>query len=356
MPEVEIVNMASQLKDRKGSHILSVKLENEIRQCIAAGKQAILLLNRRGHSSYVYCTSCQFVLTCPNCDVSLTYHKKAASYASVAGQNMICHYCMHSSKLPATCPLCAKKLSLLGPGTQKAEEEIQRKFPDLRLMRVDSDSMKPGMYEKVLKDFEHGKIDVLMGTQMLAKGLDFPNVALVGVLNADGALSIPDFRSGERTFQLIAQVAGRTGRAYDDGKVIVQSFVPEEPAIAMACEHDFDSFAQYELAIRRHCKLPPYHRYARIIMRDTKLEKLQEQAANLRLAINSVIEEKRLRTEVRGPMPAGIARVENYYRYEILIKAPNAAIIQKLLYGLRGQHLAAINVQTVVDVDPINLL
>ncbi|MBN1766809.1 MAG: primosomal protein N' [Sedimentisphaerales bacterium] len=356
LPRVMLVDMAAETMERTGRHLLSRLLEKELQACLDRKKQAILLLNRRGHSNYVFCPSCKFALTCPNCDVSLTVHKSRQSFDKAEKNWVMCHYCLHSSQVPKLCPVCQKKLLLIGPGTQRAEEELQRKFPQARLQRVDSDAMRPGSYEQVLADFATGTINILMGTQMVGKGLDFPNVELVGVLNADTALSLPDFRSSERTFQLIEQVAGRAGRASDQGRVIVQTFVPNEQVITLACKHNFNSFARHEIEIRKKCKMPPYQRLARIILRDVKLEKLESAAKRLRENIDQIKEQMKLDLEIRGPFPAAIARLENYHRQEILFKSPAPEPIQMMLNTLRKEYLASSGVQAAVDVDPVNLL
>lgn len=356
LPKVDIVNMRTETLERKGNHLLSRKLENALRKCVSEKHQGILLLNRRGHSNFLFCPSCQFVVSCPNCDVSLTYHKRKQDFDSDTRTLLMCHYCLHSTRVPKMCPLCSKKLIPIGPGTQRVEEEFKRKLPDIRIQRVDSDSMKPGSYEKVLAQFGAGEIDVLMGTQMIGKGLDFPNVSLVGVINADTALSVPDFRSGERTFQLIAQVAGRCGRSTDNGTVIVQSYSPDEPAIEQACRHDFNTFANHELKIRKGCQMPPYSRVARIILRDASLEKTEAEAKRLKQGVDEIIAHYQLAVHVRGPMPASIARMENYHRQEIMFRAPTAGPIQKLLAELRQHHLPSMKVITVVDVDPLSLM
>ena len=268
----------------------------------------------------------------------------------------MCHHCLHSSQLPAGCPVCRGRLLLIGPGTQNAEDEIARLLPAARLCRVDSDSIRQNKYQQVLSDFGAGRIDILLGTQMIGKGLDYPNVALVGVLNADTSLSLPDFRSSERTFQLVAQVAGRCGRAGADGQVIVQSFLPEEPAIQLACRHDYLTFAEQELTLRQHCHMPPYYRLARIVLRHTKLGPLTETGKQLRHQIDRLLTEMALPVEVRGPVPAGIAYLENYHRQEIILRAEKPHLIQKLLDRLRRKELTALPTRTTVDVDPINLI
>ncbi len=356
LPDVCTIDMQAEAMERKGSHLLSRTLEGELHRCLALKRQAILLLNRRGHSNFVYCPSCKFILHCPNCDVNLTFHKAKREFDLEPRCFVMCHYCLHTSLVPKVCPVCAKKLILIGPGTQKAEEEVARKFPAANLCRVDSDSMKHDRYNEVMKEFGEGKIDILLGTQMIGKGLDFPNVKLVGVLNADSALSLPDFRSSERTFQLIAQVAGRCGRATSDGQVIVQTFLPEEPAVKLACRHDYDSFARLELHNRQNCLMPPYHRMARMILRDAKLEKLEAVCRKFREEIDSINHSLPSPVEVRGPVPATIARIENYHRWQIILKSQTAESIQKLLYAIRTTLLPTLAVQAVVDVDPVNLL
>ncbi|MBN1846781.1 MAG: hypothetical protein JW810_13940, partial [Sedimentisphaerales bacterium] len=225
--------------------------------------------------------------------------------------------------------------------------------------RVDSDSMRPDRYRQVLADFGAGKIDILLGTQMIGKGLDFPNVSVVGVLNADTALSIPDFRSGERTFQLIAQVAGRCGRAGCPGQAVVQTFLPDDPAVRLACRHDYDAFAAQELQHRQAHQMPPYGRLARIVLRDRKLENAELAARRLRQAIDGLLGEIRPAgpaVRIRGPLPAALARLEGYHRQEILIQAATAEAIQRLLGELRQRDLLIQSVHTIVDVDPMQLL
>ena len=357
LPPVQVVDMREELRQRRGNPLLSRSLEHQLAQCLRRNRQAILLLNRRGHSSFIFCPSCQYVLGCPHCDVSLTCHKRQRQFDTSERVWVMCHYCTHKSQLPTHCPVCAKKLRLIGPGTQQAEQEVKRKFPDASLMRVDSDSMKQDLYHHVMADFGAGQIDILLGTQMIGKGLDFPNVALVGVLNADTALSIPDFRSSERTFQLIAQVAGRCGRASPDSQVVVQTYLPEEPAVQLACRHDYNEFAKRELAIRQAHQAPPFARLARIVLRDKKLEKVESAGQQLRKDIDFLVRKQNLpMIKVRGPVPAALARLEGYFRQHILLQAQTAEPIQNLVSQLRTTFLKTIAVHTVVDVDPINLM
>jgi len=356
LPPVQVVDMREELMERKGNPLLSRSLEHQLRQCLRRNRQAILLLNRRGHSSFIFCPSCRYVLGCPHCDVSLTCHKTQRQFDTSQRTWVMCHYCTHKSQLPTHCPVCAKKLRLIGPGTQQAEQVVKRKFPDARVVRVDSDSMKPDLYNQVMAEFGAGEIDILLGTQMIGKGLDFPNVALVGVLNADTALSIPDFRSSERTFQLIAQVAGRCGRASADSNVVVQTYLPEEPAVQLACRHDYNEFAKRELTIREAHQVPPFARLARIVLRDKKLEKVESAGKQLRKDIDFLVKDLKLQIKVRGPIPAALARLEGYFRQHILLQAQTAEPIQTLLSQLRTTFLKTIAVHTVVDMDPMNLM
>ena len=273
MPRVITVDMKAQSKERRGLHILSTILEHHLKQTLEQKKQAIFLLNRRGYAHYVMCPRCDWVLMCDNCDATMVVHRtrpegadpvREASRHGIRGK-VQCHYCLTAMQLPDLCPQCKARLTHLGQGTQRAEDELLRKFPSIRLKRMDSDSMQDAAdYQATLDDFGAGKIDLLIGTQMISKGLDFPNVQLVGVLNSDLAMTIPDFRAAERTFQLICQVAGRAGRAMgaahtaNPGTVVVQTFQPREPAILHACNHDYLGFVQSELPHRKEFGYPPF--------------------------------------------------------------------------------------------------
>jgi primosomal protein N' (replication factor Y) len=276
MPHVELIDMKVENRFRRGVHLLSHRLEHLLRVTVESGHQAILLLNRRGYSNFVYCASCNEPIHCNYCDATMTYHRTAGAKAKGAslaeglhtGQ-LHCHYCLAVNPLPEACPSCKKKLSLFGLGTQRVEEEIAKKFPELKFARVDSDSMHGSKdYEELLGRFARGEVQVMLGTQMIAKGLDYPNVTLVGVISGDTALALPDFRAAERTFQLITQVAGRAGRGDSAGRVVLQTFLPEDPTIQAAIRQDFVGFAKTELAHRREVGLPPLARMVRIVLRD----------------------------------------------------------------------------------------
>src|SRR5665213_538632 len=273
VPHVELIDVKMEGRFRRGVHLLSQRLAHLLGATLEAGHQAILLLNRRGYSNFVYCSSCQSAIQCKYCDATMTYHRSAAADARNAtlaeglhtGQ-LHCHYCLAVNPLPAACPQCGKLLSLFGLGTQRVEEEIHRKFPELRFARVDSDSMRSSKdYEATLDRFASGDIQAMLGTQMIAKGLDYPNVTLVGVISGDTALALPDFRAAERTFQLITQVAGRAGRGDAPGRVVLQTFLPDDPTIQAAIRQDFAGFAKTELAHRKETGLPPFGRMVRVV-------------------------------------------------------------------------------------------
>jgi primosomal protein N' (replication factor Y) len=272
---------------------------------------------------------------------------------------MQCHYCLAVQTLPTACPTCGHKLSLFGLGTQRVEEELIAKFPNMKFARVDSDTMRGGRsYEDLLAAFGAGKIQVLMGTQMLAKGLDFPNVTLVGVINGDTALSLPDFRAGERTFQLLTQVAGRAGRGDLAGRVVVQSFNPEDETIRLAVTQDYQRFAAGELEARASVGLPPFARQARIVVRDEDPTVAAERAEKIATELREAIQRSGAPVEIKndGPMPAAVGKIAGYIRLQILLTSPTAGAIQRVLGLLRNEKQLISNDRVAIDVDPISLL
>ena len=362
LPHVELIDMRTERRMRRGIHVISQRLETLLRHTIDTGHQAILLLNRRGYSNFVCCSSCGHVVQCKYCDTTMTYHRSAGENpmsASIAkglhtGQ-LHCHYCLAVNALPEVCPACGKKLSLFGLGTQRVEEELTKKFPDLKFARVDSDSMRGSRdYEETLGKFARRELQVMLGTQMIAKGLDYPNVTLVGVISGDTALALPDFRAAERTFQLITQVAGRAGRGDAPGRVVLQSFLPDDPTIRAAIKQDFEGFARTELAHRKQIGLPPFARMVRIIVRDQDADKANQYAealgAQLTAAMNA------LPVKLRGPMPCPIARIAGYYRVQIVLSSARAAAIQQVLAAVREKGDLARGERVAVDVDPVSLL
>jgi len=365
MPQMKLIDLRQGEITQNGINLISEPLARHLEEILAKKEQAILLLNRRGYSNFVFCPSCRHTLHCRNCDVTLTFHKaKAPSYKrmrTVTGEHMnygyaICHYCLAQTLVPEKCPLCGKRFAMIGLGSQRLEEELAKKFPHARISRIDSDSMASKDYYRLLQDFGEGRIDVLAGTQMIAKGLHFPNVTLVGIISADTCLYLPDFRANERTFQLISQVAGRAGRSDKKGIVFVQTFLANQPAIRFAISGNFNGFVREELKHRRACNLPPFWRLAVVVLRDMKFEKLEEACRQMRQQIGRIIEREALEVTVRGPMPAVISRIQRFHRMQIIIQAPEATTIQRLFSRLRAEPPIRPAVKVAIDIDPINLL
>ncbi|HOV77886.1 MAG TPA: primosomal protein N', partial [Sedimentisphaerales bacterium] len=266
------------------------------------------------------------------------------------------HYCLAQMLVPQECPLCGKKMTMIGVGSQRLEEELGRRFPEAKVARVDSDSMASQDYYRLLQEFGQGRIDILAGTQILAKGLHFPNVTLVGVVSADTCLYIPDFRANERTFQLISQVAGRAGRSEKRGFVYVQTYFPEQPAVKFAMTQDFEGFVREELKHRQACNLPPFWRLAIVMLRSEKYEKVEAAANSMRLRIGDAVQRHRIEAKIRGPMPAVISRIERFHRIQIIVQVPDAAGMRKLFTSLRSDRPIRPSVKISVDIDPVNLL
>jgi primosomal protein N' (replication factor Y) len=365
LPTVKIVDMRTERKFRSQEgtatfqHLIGPTLEKATVATLTAGGQVLLLLNRRGFASYISCQSaaCGFVMACDQCDANLVLHRHQGL---PIGGIVQCHHCESQQRIPRVCPACGKKLNLFSGGTQRLEEEIARKFGQHGLIegqtfaRVDSDTMQSSRdYFDTLGRFAKGELKLLLGTQMIAKGLDFPNVRLVGVIDADTSLNIPDFRSTERTFQLISQVAGRAGRGEQPGLVLVQTNNPEHPAIVLAQRHDFVSFATAELDVRRRVGLPPAGRMARIVCRDLKEDDANAAAKSLSAALR---EEAPPTVGIRGPLPCPVSRVANYFRVGIDVLAPDAKTLHRVLNTLRSRSLLKSDAATAVDVDPVALM
>jgi primosomal protein N' (replication factor Y) len=364
LPHIELIDLRTDNRLRPGVHLISVRLEHLLRATLQQNHQAILLLNRRGYSNFVFCRSCNEALQCKYCDTTMTYHRTAGVHPEKStteqglhtGQ-LHCHYCLAVNPLPEFCPNCKKKLSLFGLGTQRVEEELARKFPDVKFARVDSDSMRnKGDYEKTLGQFARREIQVMLGTQMIAKGLDYPNVTLVGVISGDTALALPDFRSAERTFQLITQVAGRAGRGDAPGRVVLQTFLPDDPAILAAIKQDYAGFAHSELKHRREVGLPPFSRMGRIILRDQDLEKLTKLGEELAAMFTAAIAKTQAAVQMKGPMPCAIGRIAGYFRYQIVLSSVRASSLQNVLAEVREKGGLAKSDRIAVDVDPVSLL
>lgn len=350
MPDVQLIDL--RLREERSGGAISRPLHHAIQATLNDAGQVMLLLNRRGFATSIQCPACGHVVACPDCDLPLTHHRD--------GGKAVCHYCDYTIGTPPFCPACRfDGIRFGGLGTQKLELEIQNRFPDARLARMDSDTMRrPGSHQKVLSSFRTGDIDILLGTQMIAKGLDFPNVLLVGVINADSALHFPDFRAAERTFQLVTQVAGRTGRGNRPGRVVVQTFTPEHPAIQAASRHDYIKFAKDELINRRRFNYPPFGSVGRIIIRGPE-EQLTESVA---LALVKRLEAARttLGAEVRilGPAPPPISRLRGKYRFHILLQSVNATHLGETIRKGTEQFKVPdqSDIQFVVDIDPVDML
>ncbi|MEM9374069.1 MAG: primosomal protein N' [Planctomycetota bacterium] len=368
MPRVRIADMSSERLTMRRQHgkradqyAVGPTLRNKLETTSASGGQAILLLNRRGFASVVVCSdkSCGWKLGCERCDATMVVHR--GTVREQGGRRYVrCHHCGDERLLPKVCPLDRKPVVELGAGTQRVEEEIEDRFGHIGLIRgegferVDGDTMrKASDYFDVLGRFGRGELRVLLGTQMIAKGLDFPNVSLVGVLNADTALSLPDFRAEERTFQLVAQVAGRAGRGDRPGEVIVQTFNPENPAIVRAARHDYEGFAERELESRRRAGVPPIRRMARIVVRDPDYRKADERARELAALLGDVGGD---RLRIIGPMDCVIARVADRWRVGIEVTCNDPRIIQRSFAALRERGLLKSDAATAVDVDPTAMM
>lgn len=349
LPKVEIVDMKGEFHVGRGTRLLSHRLEHYMKQSLSKGEQVILFLNRRGFSPFVSCPRCGFVLKCGRCDIALTYHKK--------DHIALCHYCHKDVSPPQDCPDCAgAKLNYFGLGTERIEEEIRRSFPEYKSIRMDSDTMRgQKSHERAFQTFQKGEAQILIGTQMIAKGLDFPNVTLVGVISADTVLNLPDFRACERTFQLLAQVAGRTGRGPKGGRVVIQSFNPKQYAILAAANHDYHGFAQKELEYRRALGYPPFGCMVRVLFRGRKEGAVREKALEMANTLKEMSGDNGQRMEVIGPAPAPIPRIRNMSRWNLILKARSYTAITEALEKV-SRNKTSRGVREIIDVDPYNML
>jgi primosomal protein N' (replication factor Y) len=349
LPEVTTIDLRSARIDvNRGA--ISTPLVKAIERTLADDGQTILLLNRRGYATSIQCPSCGHVIDCPDCDMPLTHHRD--------GSKATCHYCDYTIAAPNVCPKCGfDAIRLAGLGTQKLEIEVQQRFPDAKIARMDSDTMKkPGSHERVLAEFRTGKVQILLGTQMIAKGLDFPNVLLVGVINADSTLHFPDFRASERTFQLVTQVAGRTGRGDRAGEVLVQTYSPDHPAIVHACRHDFDSFSMQELEQREQFGYPPFASLARLIFRGPIQEDANEFAEEVVRRIQSEIARTGSKIRVLGPAPPPIAKLRGHYRYQAMMISQDAAALNSVLARIQSTTKPPGENLYLIDIDPVDML
>jgi primosomal protein N' (replication factor Y) len=347
LPDVHIVNMTKEHDDNNWT-IISNHLANRIDYALSIERQIILLLNRRGFSTVLICKECGHTCVCPNCSVSIRYHKNDNSVK--------CHFCGFQQHAPEVCPKChGQQIKYKGTGIQKAEEFIKEEFPHARVLRMDQDTTRrKGSHIEILNEFASGNADILIGTQMVSKGLNFPGVAVVGVITADTGLHLPDFRASERTFQLLTQVAGRAGRADNMGEVIVQTYFPDEIAIRYAKMHDYESFYTSEIASRQELKYPPFSKLSRILVEGTDENLARSVIYDIALFI------KKLQVKelfVLGPTPAAIAKIDSWSRFNMLLKSPNPKIQTALLAQVRSAFAKQPkSIRVVVDVDPYNML
>ena len=343
LPKVNVVDMKDEVK--KGNFTFSELLVDKINEKISKGEQVILLLNRRGYSSMIRCSNCGEVEKCPRCDISLTYHKSSDS--------LRCHYCNYTKKAPSECVKCGSKdIKGIGLGPEKLEQEIIDKFK-ARVIRMDADTtLKKGMHEKIIKDFGEGKYDILLGTQMIAKGLDFPKVTLVGVINADISLCVPDFRSSERTFQLLSQVAGRAGRGEYPGEVIIQTYNSEHYSIVYAKEHNYLDFYKEEMKIRKALNYSPYYFITLVKISCKDYEEGFKNANKIGEYLRKNLESD---TIILGPTMASMFKVNNIYNYQCIIKYKKDVKLKEVLKYIDEVYKNICNVNVEIDVDPIRL-
>jgi primosomal protein N' (replication factor Y) len=344
LPEVKLVDLREEFKVRRA--LFSELLTQAMADRLALKQQTILFLNRRGYAQFVLCRDCGWSAKCPNCAVSLAYH--------IYERALKCHHCEYTGRPPETCPDCGGlKVKAFGIGTEKVEEEVLNLFPHARIARMDRDTTsKKGAHGRILRDFRQGNADILIGTQMVAKGLDFPNVTLVGVVSADTAINMPDFRAAERTFQLLTQVAGRAGRGTTAGEVIIQTFSPDHYAVQAAIHHDYLAFYNQEILFRKELKYPPFSRFANLISSDVHELKAQARATALAAALERTMPDS---IEIIGPSAAPIARLKNQFRYHVALRAPVDAPISALVAEAMALLSTSERLGISIDIDPLNM-
>lgn len=349
LPTVEIVDMREELKSGNRS-MFSEQLFEKMQDRIAKKEQIVLMLNRRGYSAFVMCRDCGLVVKCPNCDISLTYHKVT--------DQLKCHYCGFETITPKVCPECnSNHIRYFGTGTQKVEEELGKVLPEARVIRMDVDTTsRKGSHEKLLAAFGEGKADILLGTQMIAKGLDFPNITLVGVLSADSSLHIPDFRSSEKTFQLLTQVSGRAGRHKLPGEVVIQTYTPEHYSVQFAKNHDYLQFYQYEMMMRKRGQYPPFYYLTLIHINHENVQYVYSVAEKIASFLRSQLSPT---THILGPAASPIVKIKNKYRYQVLIKYkqdPNLpTALKKIIHHFHRDQIKH-GLSISVDMDPYSLM
>ena len=344
LPVVEIIDMNQEMKTSKGH--FSTQLINSIDETLKRNEQVILLLNRRGYSNFITCKNCGYTFKCPNCDITLTYHKSS--------NTLRCHYCGYGEKVYDKCPSCGEEsLNRLGVGTQKVEEELNNIFSSARVLRMDYDTTsRKGKHEEMINSFKNHEYDILLGTQMVAKGLDFSLVTLVGVINADTSLNIPDFRSSENTFSLLSQVAGRSGRSDKSGKVIIQTFNPDHYAISLVKKHDYLSFYEKEMSIRRQLKYPPYFYLCNIRISGKDSSYVFGEA----IKIKNSLERNLKNYIILGPTASTLFRINNIFRYNIVLKYKNSKELYIILEKIIEHYKSNSKIKVDIDFNPSQMI
>jgi primosomal protein N' (replication factor Y) (superfamily II helicase) len=347
MPLIRVLDMRKAPRPGGAEAICAPSLLQAVEQRLSQGEQTILFLNRRGFSTTMVCQACGHVCQCPNCSVALTYHRDAGQLA--------CHICGHRERAPKVCPTCRDPgIRHSGVGTQKVEDTVKRLFPKARVARMDADAMtRKNTLQQTLQAFKEGMIDILVGTQMIAKGLHFPSVTLVGIVNADLSLHLPDFRAGERTFQLLTQVAGRAGRGDVEGEVLVQTFTPFSPSIQFARHHDFDGFAEQELEFRERFGFPPFTRMVLITIRAQVRERAEFTGQTL---VRRLKEKITNNSSIGDCVPAPLEKARGYHRFQIALRGPSARALSSAIQQTLAVLPLPEDVFVAVDVDPVNLL
>lgn len=348
MPEVELIDMRNEFLETRTQNVFSRRLITAIKEKLDSREQVMLLMNRRGFSSFVTCRACGERLMCVNCSVTLTYHRR--------DRRLLCHYCNYAEKVPSRCPSCdSEYLHFVGTGSEKVEDELHRAFPEARIARMDRDTVTgKRAHETILDAFRAGDFDMLVGTQMIAKGHDMPNVTLVGVVNADIGLGMPDFRAAERTFQLLTQAAGRAGRGSTPGVVLVQTINPDHYAVRFAAAQDYRLFYEKELAFRRAMRYPPFAALANVMVRSESKEDAMTMSGEIAMLLTPPPDQIR----ILGPSEAAVPRLKREYRYQLLVKSSSRKILAETLHRIRQHALQGKWPATalVIDVDPMSLL
>ncbi len=347
-PPTRLVDMRHELREGNTA-IFSRTLQKELADNLARGEQSILFINRRGFNTFISCRSCGYAMSCPNCSIGMTYHIK--------NNRLMCHYCGHSEPVPTVCPECGSEhIRFFGTGTQKAELELQALFPEARILRMDADTPAGRLaHEQLLTQFDAGQYDILLGTQMVTKGLDFPNVTLVGILAADASLYSDDYRAGERTFSLITQVIGRAGRSAKPGRAVIQTYSPDHEVLSLGLAQDYDGFYNREISLRKMMLYPPYADLCQLIFSGEDPQKTLAAADRFKDAMMAAMSEKKLPMSGIGPAPCRMAKIGGRYRFRLLIKCRAGADFRALLREVLGQSKSNKRITVDADINPYTL-